>query len=163
MITKIISDGETGVGQAGLFVADELNLKTGGIAKKGYITENGKEEFFLHFHFGLEQTYYNGKEELAKMNVLRSNGVVLFMIKPNFKLQAIKTVAKQYTKPIAIINDITPTNIFDKVNMLSRWLVRNSIRVLYVAGNSEKEVQGIEEFARKFIIKAIKGQPELIY
>ena len=41
-IFKIISGGQTGADKGGLIAAKKANIKTGGIAPKGFMTEAGK-------------------------------------------------------------------------------------------------------------------------
>lgn len=53
MIKRIISGGQTGVDQAGLYAAVKLGIPTGGWAPPGYMTENGPAIHLLRDTFHL--------------------------------------------------------------------------------------------------------------
>ncbi|HME98544.1 MAG TPA: putative molybdenum carrier protein, partial [Terriglobia bacterium] len=56
---KIISGGQTGADMGGLLAARELGIETGGMAPKGWLTENGPEEVLLR-SFGLSECEEEG-------------------------------------------------------------------------------------------------------
>ena len=47
MVTKIISGGQTGADMAGLVVAKEFGIETGGTAPIGWATEEGSKQELL--------------------------------------------------------------------------------------------------------------------
>ena len=76
MLRKIISGGQTGADQGGLRAAEYLRLETGGVAAKGFRTENGYQEDYLK-SFGLINLGLDYPERTAQ-NVQDSDGTVVF-------------------------------------------------------------------------------------
>lgn len=125
MIRKVISGGQTGIDQVGLKVASLMNIRTGGIAPKGYRTERGYEiEKLIKFNL-IESSKIAYSDRTIK-NITASDGTVLFgnMGSPGsfFTLNICKMKGKAH-----IVN---PTS-----EELSSWIKQNEIEILNVAGN----------------------------
>src|SRR5215813_13472513 len=76
LLKKIISGGQTGADTGGLLAAQELGIETGGIAPKGWLTENGPEEAMLR-SFGLTECEEEGFPARTRRNVSTSSGTLL--------------------------------------------------------------------------------------
>lgn len=151
MIQKIISGGQTGADFGGLKAAKILGIPTGGWMPKGYLTQNGNKPIYAQL--------YNIQEHISPkypprtyQNVKESDGTVRFAIHwdsagENCTLNAIK----QYNKvwfDVHVIGTTQPTE-------LREWLIANNIKILNVAGNSERTAPGIEEFVVAFLLEAL--------
>ena len=123
-VKKVISGGQTGIDLIGLTVAKKLNIQTGGVAPKGYRTEEG---FNLSLkEYGLTESKSSDYDVRTKENIISSDGTVLFgnLNSPGTKLTL--KILSQNNKPF-ITN---PT-----AGELQKWLLENEIKVLNVAGN----------------------------
>jgi len=81
-VETIISGGQTGADQAGLFAASELGLKTGGTAPRNFRTEAGSNPSLLRDKFGLQASTAetNDYKDRDTKNILASDGSVAFRL-----------------------------------------------------------------------------------
>ena len=98
-LRKIISGGQTGADQAGLWAARALKLEKGGTAPKNWETENGSSEHVLK-PLGLVEGPA-GYRERTRMNVQDADATVVFgnLNSPGTKLTI--RFAKELGKPIS--------------------------------------------------------------
>lgn len=122
---KVISGGQTGVDRLGLEIAKKLGLKTGGVAPKGFLTENGSD--FSLKDFNLKEHKSSKYPPRTKENISDSDGTVYFA--SDLSSRGMKLTIKlcqKLNKPY-IIN---PSTID-----LENWILENNIKTLNVAGN----------------------------
>ncbi len=148
MLTKIISGGQTGADEAGLLVARQLKLETGGSAPYNWMTDEGPQREYLR-GFNLSPAPYDSRTypKRTELNVRNSDGTVLFgrMSSPGSKL-TIK-LCKLAHKPYLI----NPNS-----RVLARFVEVNKIKTLNVAGNRERTNPGISETVFDKIWEAFK-------
>jgi len=150
-ITKIISGGQTGADRAGLDAAKESGIVTGGRCPKGFRTETGTDPSLKEY--GLTETASSDYSERTKLNVLDSDGTVIFADVSNGKITSrgslltLKT-ARENDKPCVV----NPTDA-----ELVKWIKSNSISVLNVAGNRESTSPGIYERVRLILMEVLGG------
>jgi len=149
MLEKVISGGQTGADRAGLMAAKAVGLVTGGWMPKGYLAQDG-----YHHEF---QYLYNMKEHVSRsypprtrLNVQEADGTL--RIAANWDsageiltLKAIKHSKKPYFDVDSFEQLVEPQAVAD-------WLITNDIRILNVAGNSERTFPGTQDFAYKFLL-----------
>lgn len=123
-VTKVISGGQTGADRIGLEVAKELGIPTGGIAPKGYRTEDGSDASLRDF--GLLPSSSSNYADRTEQNVLNSDGTVLFGDMTSAGSKQTIAFLKKYSKPY--IENPTSSELVD-------FLAHNYIRTLNVAGN----------------------------
>lgn len=147
---KVVSGGQTGADIAGLKAATEVGLKTGGWMPKGFKASDGEHPEFAG-QFGLKEHTSPTYPPRTALNVKESDGTIRFA--SNFNSPGELLTAKlirQYQKPsisIDIRSQITtPRDVAD-------WIIENNIKVLNIAGNSEKTSPGIELFVKQFLIE----------
>ena len=151
--TRIISGGQTGADQGGLFAARELAIPTGGTAPHGWLTETGPEEQLLR-SFGLIECLQPGYDSRTKMNVLHADGTMIFGSYAAGGSALTAKIATEAGKPLFHVPFPTKDSR-DKTSEFRGWLARFRIRTLNVAGNRESQNPGLQEFARKFLIEAL--------
>lgn len=130
MITKIISGGQTGVDRAALDFAIRHNIPYGGWLPKGRITEEGP----LDEKYQLQEMPTGDYSKRTKKNVLDSDGT---LIVSHGKLTGgsalTEYLAETHHKPCIHI-DLTVLSIRESASVVNKWVQRNQIRVLNVAG-----------------------------
>ena len=151
LLKKIISGGQTGADMGGLLAARELGIETGGIAPKGWLTEDGSQEMLL-WSFGLTECEEEGFPARTRRNVLNSSGTLLVGRYETGGSRLTFDVAKQLKKPVFLL----AFGGTDDVDEFRRWLEQHQIQVLNVAGNRESQSPGIQEFTRRFLLKALQ-------
>lgn len=149
-VKKIISGGQTGADQGGLAAAKELDLQTGGWAPIGWNTEVGAAKELL-LSYGLVECK-SGYNERTYLNVHDSDGTVLFgsTSSPGSKLTLSYCISSLGGKPY-IVN---PTQ-----EEFRKWLKKEKIETLNIAGNRESVSRGIGERVRSFLVEAL-GSPK---
>jgi hypothetical protein len=144
-LTTIISGGQTGADRAGLEVARELGLLTGGTAPDRYLTENGCDpslaEFGLIAHEGLD---YDGR---TRLNVRNSNGTVIF---GNVESGGTALTVLECTKAGK------PYIVNPSARELRCWLLDHAIVVLNVAGNRASDNPGLADIVKATIRGALR-------
>lgn len=128
-LERIISGGQTGIDQLGLEIARSLSIPTGGVAPKGYMTEEGPNSQ-LKDDYGLSEHTSASYPPRTKSNVQQSDGTVLFgelTGGTKLTLDACQRESKPY-----IVN---PT-----AEQLRAWLTEHQIKVLNIAGSKESRL-----------------------
>ncbi|GAB3715836.1 putative molybdenum carrier protein [Spirosoma flavus] len=145
-IQRIISGGQTGIDQLGLEVARSLGISTGGVAPKGYLTENGSDERLRDY--GLTEHTSTKYPPRTRANVVQSDGTVIFgNVAGGTKLTLDTCV--QEGKPYLV----NPTP-----EQLRTWLKEYQIRILNVAGSRGRNVtpEQLEQY-RQILTKALRS------
>ncbi len=155
MIEKIISGGQTGADQGGLEAGKELGIPTGGTAPLGWKTERGPMPALLRDTYNLVPNWSSGYPDRTRVNVLDSDGTVVFgdFYSPGSELT--KACCKSLSRPLyRVCREDTP--VIEKQDFLN-WLEKFDIRVLNVAGNRESRNLGIQERVRSFLVAVLSG------
>lgn len=166
LLQGIISGGQTGADVAGLRAATRLGLATGGYAPRGWKTQDGPAPE-LGTHYGLVETGwdYPGR---TKANVRDSDATVRFaadFLSPGERctLHAIFT----FNKPVFDIGRSegawwTPSRealehreYIHVEEWFRAWLVKYNVKILNVAGNSEKTSHGIGAIVESFLLRTL--------
>lgn len=154
MIERIISGGQTGADQVALRAARKLGIPTGGHAPRGWKTLDGPAPWLADYglieHVGdyAARTEANVRDSGATIRVARvwnSPGELC-------TLRAITKHRRRWRDVVAVDGDFEL-----RVKEVRDWLEYHSVRVLNVAGNSEKTMPGIGAFAEKFLLAVLSG------
>jgi hypothetical protein len=129
---KIISGGQTGADLAGLDVAKDLGIKTGGWAPKGWKTSIGPQQKLLKSHGLIESI--DGYSGRTIQNVKDSNATIRLAIDFNTPgelctLQAINSCKKPWID-VDLLNQRPIKDIID-------FLVMVKPSILNIAGNTQ--------------------------
>jgi hypothetical protein len=132
ILRKVISGGQTGVDQAGLFMAKKYGFVTGGWAPRHFMTSTGSQKDLL-MSFGLKE-HSGGYRDRAWKNVMDSNATIRLAF--NFNSPGEKCTLKaikRYKRPhydINLQNPVIP-------EIICEWIKINNVEVLNIAGNTE--------------------------
>ena len=146
MIEKIVSGGQTGADQAAWHTARAFHVATGGWMPKGFLTDDGPRPEFAE-QFGAEEMPTEGAAAGTKRNVQDSDAT--FWFGETTTLAARTTVEACYRlgKPCM---PVYPGASFEP-SQVATWILENRIKILNVAGNSEREEPGIGERVEHFL------------
>lgn len=143
-LTTIISGGQTGADRAGLEVARELGLLTGGAAPDRFLTENGCDlslaDFGLIAYEGLD---YDGR---TKLNVQNSGGTAIF--------GNVESGGTALTV-VECVNAGKPYIVNPSARELRDWLIDQQIIVLNVAGNRASTKPELADVVKTTIRRAL--------
>lgn len=147
---KIISGGQTGADQAGLDAAKHCGLETGGWMPKGWTTLQGPKPEYAE-KYGLQEHKNVGYSPRTKQNVFDSDATLIFAgnwSSPGTKL-TIRS-ANGFNKPLYTSDFQYPPS--NEIENIRAWLVEKDIKILNIAGNSERSFPGIYEYTRSLLI-----------
>jgi len=130
MIRKIISGGQTGVDQAALDAAINLDVAHGGWIPKGRITESGP----LPEKYKLKETRSSSYADRTAKNVQDADGTLIIA-------RGVLTGGTEYTREMAIKHkrpwlhiDLSQMAAFQAASAINQWILQNEIEILNVAG-----------------------------
>ena len=140
-LKKVISGGQTGADQAGLYIAQHFGYETGGHAPHGFRTLAGNNSE-LSSKFGLEETVQRNYQVRTALNAKNSDAT--FRLATNFfspgeicTLKAINTYKKPYFDvDLNLIED--DQYITKRIDEAITFLIDNQVVVLNVAGNADR-------------------------
>jgi hypothetical protein len=134
---RVISGGQTGSDQAGLFTAQAFGLETGGFIPRGFKTIFGNDPELAQF--GLIETTSEAYPPRTKKNVETSGATV--RLASNFETAG-EVITLRYCqalkKPnLSILLD--GLNYEEKAEQLVEFLKLNAVRTLNVAGTADRD------------------------
>jgi len=157
---KIISGGQAGADMGALIAARELKIESGGVAPRGWLTENGPQEQLLQ-GFGLTECDEDGYEARTRRNASISDGTLIVGQHTSGGSGLTYETVRQLGKPLFLLAFEKALNIQPEASRLEEfrsWLKDHEIRTLNVAGNRESQSPGIADFTREFLIQALAVQ-----
>ncbi len=145
-LEQIISGGQTGADQAGLYAAEAVGIKTGGMMPARFRTQAGSN-YALAARFGLLEHSSWKYPPRTEVNVAGSDGTIIFgnPFSPGCALTI--NLCKQYHRPYEV--NLT-------ASQLRAWVEEKGIKVLNVAGNREETNPGIFERTKAVIVEAFQ-------
>lgn len=138
---KIISGGQTGADQGGLYAAEKIGFEIGGEAPNHYRTETGNNPKLLRDRFGLTESGYYSYVPRTVENVKNSDITMIFShydasAGTKQTIRACKELHKKYILVDPFKKDIG-SEIID-------FIVYNNPNVINIAGNRESVCEGIQ-------------------
>ena len=145
-IFKIISGGQTGADKGGLIAAKKANIKTGGIAPKGFMTEAGKDPS-LKSEYGLRENYSDDLKERTLSNLRGAHCTMVFATKPGsrgtkFTIDSLEREKRMYIVLNPFESD-APEKVREFLDLVYERY-KNPL-IVNIAGNRESRSKGIEE------------------
>jgi len=147
VIKKIVSGGQTGVDQAALDVAIELDIPHGGWIQKGRNTENG----ILPERYRLMEMPTAGDCKSAEQIVLDSDGILIIShgkLKNGSALTL--NLAKKHQRPWLHI-DLNEINAFEAAKTVNSWIFQHNIKILNVTGPQASKDPDIYQATKKIL------------
>jgi len=147
MLTKVISGGQTGADRAGLFMAKAAGIQTGGWMPKGFLAQDGKHPEFAA-EFCIEEHSSPKYPPRTAMNAKSSDGTMRFAT--NWDSAGEKLTLKMVHQYNKLVFDVDP-NGGTTPQDAADWITQNNIKILNIAGNSERTSPGIGDFTIGFL------------
>jgi hypothetical protein len=156
LILKIISGGQTGADMGGLLAGKKLEIRTGGCAPKGFLTENGSN-YDLSKIFGLHQSDSEKYPPRTAENISKSDCTIIFSSNTGAERGSILTqnLCLSKKKPHLWIDPKNPNIeeirefIADQARSKSRPIILN------VAVNRESKSPGIESRVQEILVEVL--------
>jgi hypothetical protein len=143
----VISGGQTGADQGGLYAAKLLHIKTGGWIPKGFRTERGSDLGLAAF--GLKETQSDGYLERTALNAIEAD-ITLWFGNPNSPggKATRKACEDARDTPFIDVTDWTPEAI-------ASLLWYRKVNVVNIAGNRESKNPGIQDRVQRTMLAAL--------
>jgi len=131
----IISGGQTGADQAGLYAAYDNNIRTGGYAPAKYMTLTGTN-YILRNKFSLVEIK-GGYKRRTYLNVENSDCTIRFAYDFNSRGELCTYGAiQEYNRPYFDVSLCYP--ITDKlIEEIGNWIINNGYETINIAGNAQ--------------------------
>lgn len=143
---KIISGGQSGADQAGIFAARTKGIETGGWAPQGWLTEDGPAPWLDEY--GLEEYSEPGYPPRTRANARDSDATIWFgkTDQDSAGFGCTMNACRRYSKPVYVVRDgiTTPRDVVD-------WLNEQGVGTLNVAGNRESRNPGLCDRVQRFL------------
>ena len=147
LLKRVISGGQTGADRAALVAAKAAGVSTGGWMPKGFRAQDGPRPEFAEL-YGVKEHASERYPPRTALNVKGSDATLCFATDWNSPGEVLtRQMCARYGRPrldVAPGGSTTPADV-------AEWLVRNSVRVLNVAGNTERTSPGIAAFVEVFL------------
>lgn len=152
-LKKIVSGAQTGADIAGLEVAYEFGLETGGTMPFGFKTLNGCKPEYARI-FGIKVHHSSSYVPRTKENVKNSDGTIRFAFDFESKGEKCTFRAIQdFKKPYFDVDLNDPPPVLDVI----KWLEQEKIEILNVAGNSEQTFPGTHKETTDYLTDIMRG------
>lgn len=156
---KVISGGQTGADQGGLFGAEAAGVLTGGFAPKNYRTEDGDNPELLRDRFGLVETDSRNYLVRTELNVQAAHATLLVGRSYTPGCRQTLKFCRQLDKPYKVVVRIPQyeTDVCETADVLMPWFESLALKfgdaefILNVAGNRESTNPGIFDYTKKLI------------
>ena len=146
-LERVISGGQTGADRAGLVAARAAGIPTGGWMPKGFRAQDGPRPEFAEL-FGVKEHASARYPPRTALNVKESDATLRFATDWNSPGEVLtQRMCERYGRPHLEVSPGDATAPAD----VAEWLVRNNVRVLNVAGNTERTSPGIGAFVTAFL------------
>jgi hypothetical protein len=146
-LVRVISGGQTGADRAALAAARAAGIATGGWMPKGFRALDGPRPEFAQL-YGVKEHASDRYPPRTARNVQESDCTLRFATDWNSRGEVLTLkLCERYGRPhldVTVGGDTTPAAV-------AAWLGTKAVRVLNVAGNSERTAPGIEAFVAAFL------------
>ncbi len=164
MLIKICSGGQNGSDLAALEAAKLVGFPTGGCMPKGFLNHDGQN---LHFAalYGVTEHSSPKYPPRTYENAKNSDATLRFAVDFSTagELCTLKAI-RQYDKLFLDVQMKKDENVEPNpksVDFIVKWIVDNKIKVLNVAGNSNKTHHLMQEKVRNFMIAVLTKLKEI--
>jgi hypothetical protein len=152
ILERVISGGQTGADRAALAAAKATGIATGGWMPKGFRAQDGPRPEFATM-YGVQEHASDRYPPRTALNVKESDATLRFATDWDSPGEALTLqMCERYGKPRLEVTpggDLTPADV-------AAWLAGNNVRVLNVAGNTERISPGIEAFTVAFLAEVLR-------
>jgi len=151
VLKKVISGGQTGADEAGLYVAQSFKIQTGGFAPKGWITKTGPN-LMLRDVYGLTESM-GGYKKRTWENVEHSDGTIRLAYSFNSPGEICTLNAINHFKKPCFDVDL---NSQPEPIQCCEWIIMNDIKTLNIAGNTETSKRKVFSIAGSYLNAVFK-------
>ena len=144
-LERVISGAQTGADRAALVAARAAGIPTGGWMPKGFLAQDGCHPEFAEL-YGVRDHSSDRYPPRTALNVKESDATLRFATEWESPGEVLTLdLCRRYKKPrLDLTPDATPAAV-------AAWLNANGVKVLNVAGNTERTSPGIGVVVEAFL------------
>jgi hypothetical protein len=148
---RIVSGGQTGVDRAALDFAIQHGFEHGGWCPLGRVAEDG----VIPPVYRLRATDSPEYDERTEKNVVDSDATLIVVRERELSggTSFTKTCAEQHGRPLLVIRETE--GLVQGATALSKFLRRNEVRTLNIAGPRESQAPGLGKFVVELLEAAL--------
>jgi hypothetical protein len=151
-LERVISGGQTGADRAALVAAKACGIPTGGWMPRGFRAQDGSHPEFAEL-YGIREHASDRYPPRTALNVKESDATLRFATAWDSRGEVLTlSMIERYDKPHL---DVPPGGTLTPADVVA-WLVANNVRMLNVAGNTERTSPGIEAFVVTFLTEVFQ-------
>lgn len=152
ILERVISGGQTGADRGGLAAAKAAGIPTGGWMPRGFLALDGLRPEFAGL-YGVREHSSHRYPPRTERNVKESAGTLRFATDWDSPGEVLTLrVCEKHGKPHRAVTPGDGTT----AAVVAAWITANRIRVLNVAGNTERTSPGIEAFVAGFLAEVFR-------
>lgn len=159
MLIKVISGGQTGADQAGVEAAKRAGLDYGGTMPRGFLTLDGLRPDFATL-YKMQEHSSDKYPPRTTQNVRESDGTVRFAVDWNSygERRTLAEIRKKHKRSGLSEQHYIDVDVLDPIEPaeVASWVREHNIRVLNVAGNSERSAPGIFEAVVEYLLEVFR-------
>ena len=165
-LQKIISGGQTGVDLAALHAASYLGIPTGGLAPKGWVNEDGRQEELMR-SFGMVECAESGYPARTKQNILAADATLIFI--PDASIDHERgtrltfELCKELKRPCRLITDCSKRENdregYFPLGLLfvHAFIKSEKVKTLNIAGPRESRWRGCQGLVFDWLVRVFEG------
>jgi len=155
-LIQVISGGQTGADRAALKAAKAKGLRTGGCMPRGFLAHDGQHPEFAEL-YGIHESTSPEYPPRTEANIRAADATIRFATRFDTRGERLTEQLIQRHRKRSLSVDLAkdwvgPQDVVE-------WLVEFKVRVLNVAGNSEKASPGIEARVEAFLLEVFSRLP----
>lgn len=159
-IDKIISGGQTGADQGGLWAARALGIPTGGWAPHGWLTENGPQRALLESFRLVEHS--KGYRDRTIANLLYATATIIIADRLDRGSRLTEQQCEAHGRPCHVMSKARLGFATERAVFLE--FIRENFHgggILNVAGNRESRSPGIQNSTERFLVETLPEMEHL--
>ncbi|MBA4186402.1 MAG: hypothetical protein C0467_00135 [Planctomycetaceae bacterium] len=146
-LERVISGGQTGADRAALIAARQAGIPTGGWMPAGFLAHDGNHPEFAE-RYGIRETASSEYQPRTALNVKEADATLRFAAVWDSAGELLTLrLCHEQRRPhldVEINGGVSPADV-------AEWILSTDMRVLNVAGNSERTSPGIQEYVVEFL------------
>ena len=146
-LERVISGGQTGADRGALVAARAAGIPTGGRMPAGFLAQDRRHPEFAEL-YGMRETTSDRYQVRTALNAKEADATLRFATDWDSPGEVLTlALCREHGKPYL---DVTPGEGPTPAEVAA-WIEETGVRVLNVAGNSERTSPGMEEFVAGFL------------
>jgi hypothetical protein len=153
MIELVISGGQTGADQAGWRAAKAAGIATGGWMPKGFLTEAGARPEYGELYGAKEHDDWRYPPR-TRANINWCDAMILFGDPDSKGSRLAMSIINNLAIRTPLL--VVPNHMGPRPEVAVRWIEKEDVKILNVAGNRESSSPGIGSWVETYLAEVFR-------